>query len=314
MDHRTMGHCIYIIPNRKTYPLSIKQILVSTRYHFERSTIRAFERKYKVGINLNQEQERNIDTKGQTPLTIVQLSQILNDLFPTKESITEFIEEVSKDLAPIAMTLYVINNQTWKIMKEKPEFKEKMLPMSTIPWFYWNELDVSPTNPRAIHKDETGTCQIFVNLRNQSFSINGDGGDYCGIVERRVALKKLEGRPLFIPGGFDSRKKVINYEFKHIEVNVSLKDLSVELYPRPDSKLDYGFSESPKIFYKHGMKLFSDGANVQLKAGRYPRTKLTGEVIIYIGKSLKSFKYSYNTLLFHLWLIALKTITESSFT
>jgi hypothetical protein len=299
----------YKLLDRNTYPIPVQLILVSTRYSFDRSALQAFERKYKLGINLSHDQEDNLGKTGKTQLTIPQLSQILDDLYPSKDLVAGFIEEASEDLAPIAVTLFVLNDATWKLMKHKPIFPEKMLPMSTIPWFYCTEMALSPENPRGIQRNETGTCRFIIDPKSQELIINGEGGDYSGIVEDRVAQLKIGARPLFVPGWFGSNTRVIWYEFQHLEVRISLRDFSTELYPPPDSRLDYGFSESPKVFYMHGIKLFSDGANVKLKVGNRSRSKLAGEVIIYIGKSLKSIKQSYETLLFHLWLNTLREIS-----
>jgi hypothetical protein len=150
---------------------------------------------------------------------------------------------------------------------------------------------------------------LDINPKRKELTISGEGGDFSGIVEERVAQRKIEGRPLFIPSWSKSRKNVIYYDFNNLNVRINLQNVNIDLYPMPDSKLDYGFSESPKVFFKHGIKLYGDGGDFQLKVGNRPRTKLAGEVIIYIGKSPKSIKRSYEILYFHLLLNALKKVS-----
>jgi hypothetical protein len=265
----------------------------------------AFECKYKVGIDFSPDQEAILDRTGKTPLTITQLSQLLDDLYPTEETTIGFIEEGAKILAPISMTLYVINDATWKLMKKKPDFLDKMLPMSTIPWFYWDSHLESKANPRGIRRDENGTSVVFLDSQREELIISGEGGDFCGVVDEQIDRGWAQGRSIIIPGGLGPKKEVVSYKDNTIIITLKIANLSTELYPKPEARFDYGFSESPKVFYEHGIKITTDGLNAKLRIGRGREVNLSGEIVILLGKSLQTISWSEDIILFHIWLKAI---------
>ena len=170
---------------------------MSTRYSFNKSTLRAFERKYDIGIDFDLGQETQLDRNGKTTLTIPQISDLLKDLCPTEESIVEFIQETSKNLVPISLTLFVINEATWKIMENKPKFPDKLLPMSMIPWFYWDPYYQRKGNPRGIRRHETGTCVVSITNDLKELILTGTGGDFSGLIEELLERDLVKGRSIF---------------------------------------------------------------------------------------------------------------------
>jgi hypothetical protein len=278
---------------------------VSTRYSFNRSSIHAFERKFKVGVNLNPDQENELETTGQTKLLKTQLSELLDDLCPTEEAIGRFIEDASKELAPISCTLFVINDGTWKLMKQKPDFPDKMLPMCTIPWFYWDAHQESKGNPRGIQRDESGTTALSIDRNREEIILTGPGGDFRGIVAAEIDRGWAQGRSIVIPGGLGSKKKVVSYKDELIRITLKSAGIASELYPEPEARFDYGFSESPKVFYEHGIKISTEGSNAKLRVGNGRESSLAGEVVILLGKSSSTVSWSEEVLLLHVLLKAL---------
>jgi hypothetical protein len=279
---------------------------VSTPYSFDKISLQTFEDKYQIGINFNHEQKTNLEKEGKTTLTFTQLSIILNSLCPTEESVIRFIENGGKNLTPIAMTLFVINDATWKLMKRKPEFPDKMLPMSTIPWFYWRPNKISEGLYGTIQRDGNEECRInFISEKNEVI-ISGFGGDFCGIVEGRLAYPSAKIRSLFLPGTRGSTKMVPRYEGQNIKLTIGIDKIKAKLYPLPEDILDYAYSEHPKIFYEHGMKIESNDKNVKLRVGSRSEYPLRGRIVILLGRPTSNLSKDSDILLFHLWLTALQ--------
>ena len=87
-----------------------------------------------------------------------------------------------------------------------------------------------------------------------------------------------------------------------------MNGLEATLYPEPDRKVDYTYSESPKVFYYHGLQLKADGAQVHLRVGKGKEYDLKGEVKVLLGKRIKEEDDSSTILLFHVWLSALNRL------
>jgi len=224
------------------------------------------------------------------------------------DSIVGFIEELSEVIEPISMTLLVMNEATWKIMERKPRDVDCMLPMVTIPWFHWSENAVLSGNPRGIQRHDHGTTSITGDSDGKRIIMSGTGGNFCGILEGRVADPLSGVRPIILPGNRGVVKLVPLYEKEDLRVTINMNGLKTTLYPEPDKKIDYTYSESPRVFYDHGLQLKVDGAQARLRVGNGKEYELRGEVKVLLGKRVKEEDDSSTTLLFHVWLNALNRL------
>ena len=103
-----------------------------------------------------------------------------------------------------------------------------------------------------------------------------------------------------------TRKIVPSYESQEIRINIKKGTAEANLYPGPNKELDYNFSEHPKIFYDHGIKIAADGKDVYLQVGKRNNNQLREEVMIFIGKNFDTKDESKDILLFHVWLSLLR--------
>ena len=115
------------------------------------------------------------------------MDKLVTEMSSSSDSIVEFIEELSEAIEPISMTLLVMNEATWKIMERKPRDADCMLPMVTIPWFHWSENAAASGNPRGIQRQDHGTTKITCETDGKRIVMSGTGGNFCGILEGRVA-------------------------------------------------------------------------------------------------------------------------------
>ncbi len=281
---------------------------MSTNFRFRKETIESFEQEHRVSIDLQPNQQDNLVNSGTTSLLLEQMDKLVAEMSSSSDSIVAFIEELSKAIEPISMVLLVTNEATWKIMERKPMDTDCMLPMVTIPWFHWSENAVTPGNPKGIQRHDHGTTKITGNADGKEIVINGIGGNFCGLLEGRVADPYSGVRPLFLPGNRGEVGLVPLYEKQNLRVTISMNGLKATLYPEPSKKVDYTYSESPKAFYNHGLQLKTDGAQVRLRVGKGKEYELRGEVKVLLGKRIKEEDDSSTTLLFHVWLSALNRL------
>jgi len=221
-------------------------------------------------------------------------------------SLRNFIEQGSTDLYPIAMTLYVLNDDLWKIMTRKHEDPEKMLPMTTIPWFCWESEAEGRKNPSGVKKVEDPKHKFSTKLEGGVLKISGKGGDFTGLLEGRIVNPYKGIRPIFIPGSTGPKKNVANYESQLLKININIHSSQTKLYPAPMKELDYVFSENPRVFYEHGIQIEVDGGDVKLQVGKRKETTLRGKVIVFLGKDFEETHDSEKMLMFHVWLSILK--------
>ena len=283
-------------------------LAVSTNFRFRKETIESFEQEHGFSIDLQPSQQDSLVDSGTTSLLLEQMDKLVTEMTPSSDSIIGFIEEHSKAIEPISMALLVTNEATWKIMGKKPKDADCMLPMVTIPWFHWSENAVTPGNPRGIRRHDHGTTRITGNSDSKRIVISGIGGSFCGLLEGRVADPYSGVRPLFLPGNRGIVGLVPLYEKQDLRVIISMNGLKTTLYPEPDKKVDYTYSESPKAFYNHGLQLKADGEQVRLRVGKGKEYELRGEVKVLFGKRVKEKDDSSTTLLFHVWLSALNRL------
>ncbi|MHA1927363.1 MAG: hypothetical protein ACTSV2_02155 [Candidatus Thorarchaeota archaeon] len=278
---------------------------MSSRHEFSNKVIEDFCNQYGVTITYSEEQKSKLTDGGRTPLLINQISDIVNQLCTDEVSLKKFIEEMTTKLHPISLSLYVLNDDLWKIMTRKHELPDKMLPMITMPWFYWEKEAEGRKNPSGVIRKENSVHPLTVKIEKEVLKISGSGGDFCGILEGRIVDSFKGVRPLLIPGSTGPKKAVPNYESQFIQVMINTS--SPLLYPIPMKELDYTFSEHPKVFYNHGIQIIAEGKDVTLKVGNRRNTVLRGKVVIFIGKDFEQNDESSNLLLFHVWLSILNS-------
>jgi hypothetical protein len=278
---------------------------MSTKYEFDSETIENFCNSNGVTITLTVDQVENLAVRGKTPLLVDQISNVADQLFPDEISFNNFIEQTSAEFDPLSLTLYVLNEDLWRIMFRKHEHPEKMLPMTTIPWFFWEKEAERRGNLSGIRRFDDPRHQFYIRIEEGILKIGGKGGDFAGLLEGRIVDRNQGIRPIFIPGSTGPKKAVPKYESKIIQIKMSTDSIKTELYPAPSKELDYFFSEHPRVFYEHGIQIESDGDYVNLKVGNRKETTLRGKVIIFIGKDFKDTQEIDKILKFHVWLTVL---------
>jgi len=275
---------------------------MSTRHDFSNEEIQDFCNQYGVTITYSSEQTSKLTDDGKTPLLISQISDFVDQLCSDEASLKKFIEEITTKLFPISLSLYVLNDDLWKIMVRKHELPDKMLPMITIPWFYWEQEAEERKNPSGVRRKEDPVQPLTIDIEKEVLKISGKGGDFCGLLEGRIVDRFKEGRSILIPGSTGPKKTMPNYEAQFIQINININSSETVLYPIPKKELDYNFSEHPKVFYTHGIQILAEGKDVVLKVGNRKSNELRGRVLIFIGKDFGENDESSNLLLFHVWL------------
>jgi hypothetical protein len=299
----------FFLQTEKAIPTPKGLQLMSTRYEFSKETIQTFSNEYGISINLTAEQNGKITDFGRTPLQVEQIETIANELFPDTLSMIKFLEDGSHKFHPLALTLYVLNDDLWNIMSRKPSDTEKMLPMTTIPWFFWEKEAESRSNPAGVKRLDDLNFPLAVRIKDQTLSFSGKGGDFAGLLEGRIVDPHKGIRPMFIPGDTGPKKNVANYESQQVQITLNTQSSDIKLYPKPMKELDYMYSEHPKVFYEHGIQLSLDGEDVVLKIGKRRDTTLRGKVFILMGKNFEDTTDSDQILLFHVWLVALRKMS-----
>ena len=275
---------------------------MSTRHDFSNEAIEDFCNQYGVTITYSAEQKSKLTDGERIPLMNNQISNIVDQLCTDESSLRKFIVEITTKLNPISLSLYVLNDDLWKIMTRKHELPDKMLPMVTMPWFYWEKEAEERKNPAGVIRKEDSVQPLTIDIGKEVLKISGNGGDFCGLLEGRIVDRFKGVRPLLIPGDTGPKKTVPNYEAQFIQINININSSETVLYPNPKKELDYNFSEHPKVFYSHGIQIIAEGKDVVLKVGNRRNTELRGKVLIFIGKNFEQNDESSNLLLFHVWL------------
>ncbi|MFW9788785.1 MAG: hypothetical protein ACFFE2_09125 [Candidatus Thorarchaeota archaeon] len=278
---------------------------MSTAFEFDNDAIESFCNNYGITISLTPEQIDKLGISGRTPLLIQQILSAVDQLFPADDSQREFVEQMASEFHPISLSLYVINDDLWKIMSRKHDYPDRMLPMTTIPWFYWEKNAEGRMNPSGIKRLSERNGPLTISFDKSFLKIRGQGGDFCGLLEGRIVDERKGIRPLIVPGETGPKKTVPNYESQFLQIILDTNKSNMRLYPKPMDELDYYYSEHPKVFYEHGILIEVDGEDVRLKVGRRKETTLRGKVIILIGKDFGELSNSGQIVMFHIWLSAL---------
>ena len=90
--------------------------LFQTRHEFSNEAIQDFCNQYGVTITYSTEQTSKLTDGGRTPHLISKISDIADQLCTDEASLKKFIEEITTQLHPISLSLYVLNDDLWKII------------------------------------------------------------------------------------------------------------------------------------------------------------------------------------------------------
>lgn len=281
---------------------------MSTRYLFKQEDLDQFEQIHSHVFELTKEQNEMLGNKEGTTLTRRQLDLISENL-AGKQTITEFVNDLAEHFQPLSMSLFVFNDSLWKMMEKKPESMNTMLPMATIPRFYWKESAVNPKNPYGVKRDQNSGLSLNIEP-HQSVAFRGLGGDFCGILEGQLIDQEIESRPILSPTLPGPKEKVPKYETQDIEIKLQFGNLKANLYPDPWKSIDYTFSEHPRLFYEHGLLISSEGIQVQLGIDNKRAQPLHGEVILLLGKHWESDAPGHEILYYHVWLNAFSNLLK----
>jgi hypothetical protein len=292
----------------KDIPQLIDFRVMSAKVQIDSEIIERFCNKFGVTIDYTPEQSENLKTQGKTQLLVDQLNKIAEQICANSDCLKEFIEKKTAGFHPVSMSLFVINDALWKIMARKDEHPERMLPMTTIPWFYWDKEAVGRKTPFGVRRLENPDKPLKILVDDDVLEISGNGGDFCGVLEGRIVDKRMGIRPMFIPGSAGPKMKVARYVSEDVQVRIAISSVQMTLYPIPEKDLDYIFSEHPRVFYEHGILITTDGDNVKLKVGSRKENSLHGKVMIFIGKAFEDSEISDESLTFHVWLSMLKQL------
>jgi len=263
-----------------------------------------------IEVPLTPEQRIDMDGRGKTKLHRSQLVQVVQEILEGGDSFPDIIERFHPRNPGVCMSLFVINDDTWKLMEKKEKNPERMLPMTTIPWFLWEEKAESPSNPWGVTRLGPSDGKIRMDSKNSLLVIRGNGGDFSGIVEGRITQTEYSRFRAVVPELPKPTKLVPRYESQPVSVSVSIDQLDADIYPRPQKELDYTFCESPRAYFEHGLLLRTDGSNVRLRVGNRRESQLRGEIRIFIGGPSPGTEANDNLLTHHVWLNALhKVIT-----
>jgi hypothetical protein len=281
---------------------------MSTRYEFRQEDLEQFEQIHGQILELAKEQNDMLGNKGRTTLTKRQLCHMSEDL-AGNQTITEFVNNLAGHFQPLSMSLFVFNDSLWKLMEKKPESMNTMLPLATVPLFYWKKSAVNHKNPYGVKRDQDSRLNLTIEP-HQSVAFRGLGGEFCGILEGQLADQETGPRPVLSPTFPGPKEKVPKYKIQEIEIGMQFGNLRANLYPNPLKSIDYTFSEHPKIFYEHGLSVSSEGFQVQLGIGNKRAQPLHGDVILLLGKRWASNAAGHEILHYHVWLNAFSDLLK----
>lgn len=257
-----------------------------------------------LNIPFSSPQKASLEKDNEVSLNITQIDQII-DQISADSGLSYFIESNASELTPISMSLFVVNDDTWKMMKRKPWEEDKMLAMFTIPYCYWSKHKEGGKNPKGVHRwDIEENIFSFSEDPAPKITMIGKGGDFSGFVEERM----IKSRHFGLPG---STRLIPNYEFKIASIDVSLNSAQIDIHPMPIENFDYDFSEPARVYYDHGLHLTAPGRDFKFKINRGKATKLRDTVHLFIGTKSTSGSSDLRLLLVDIWLRGLQRFVES---
>ncbi|TFH10696.1 MAG: hypothetical protein E4H14_02000 [Candidatus Thorarchaeota archaeon] len=254
---------------------------------------------FELDLGLTSNQTSALDNNQPILLTEEQLDFIIDQLV-VLDGIDDFLVKFSQSILPISLSLYVINDRLWKMMERKSNDPEKMLAMSTIPICTWDKKSEKTSNVKAV-KRWTVHSSVFNFSLNEipSIKIKGEGGDFSGFIEQSQLSARKFGMP-------ESRKIIPNYIFEKLDIEIMLKQATVEIHPTPRDDLDYDYSDHARVFYEHGFAISLPVENVSLKVGKRKPTKMFGDVYFLIGRRVSDDDDLYQGLKVDIWLRTLQ--------
>lgn len=269
-----------------------------------RGTFQEFAERFNVQFHFSAEQESQFDEGKPVVLSASQLDK-LTEQVSMQEGLGPFLETNAKLVAPVCMSLYVINDATWALMERKPWDKDKMLAMTTMPYCFWDHNEEYASNPKAVKRWDLGSNRIAFKGKPLTLSIEGDGGDFSGFIERSMLTMRKFGMPEM------NNKQIPNYVFKQIGIMARLGKAKVRIHPEPTDEFDYDYSESARVFHDHGIQLEIPGDDVSLTIEDGKPSKLRGVVHLLVGKHEGSEEKSLLTLLADVWFWAFHRLMEA---
>ncbi len=278
---------------------------METNLVFDKEALVLFKEMYGDIIRLNENQKTQLKKSNRTSLTLEQVSEITERLVPTKAEKFVFFNKVSKILHSLTITLFLMNPDLWKMMGKKIRSSDRIYPMISVPWFYWDSEAVSRENPYGVVKHEITELELNIDRTRQELTISGKAGNFCGLIESDIVGYEANRRPVILPTIPEKTEIVPKYEYTRFRMRVELHNLSVELCATPNKKFDYTFSISPKIYYDSGIGIEMDGQNVTLKTGSIS-SGLRGDVTLLIGWYPE--EKPEHALLAHIWLYVLASL------
>jgi len=254
---------------------------------------------FDLDLGLTSSQESALDNGQSILLTDEQLDFIIDQMV-VLDGIEEFLVKFSQSVLPLSLSLFVINDRLWEMMKRKSHEPEKMLAMSTIPLCAWDKKSEKTSNIKAVKRWPVHPNNLRLSLdKTPSIKIGGEGGDFSGFIEQSQLIARKFGMP-------ESRKTVPNYIFEKLDIEIVLKEAIIETYPQPRDDLDYDFSDHARVYYEHGVAFSLPGEYVTLKVGKRKPTKMLGDVYFLLGTRVDENDQPYEGLKVDLWLRALQ--------
>ncbi len=259
----------------------------------------------RFGLDIRFSKDQHLEFKEDIPVVLSssQLDEIVDQISGQKD-LGVFLEETAPDISPVCMSLFVLNEAIWELMKRKPWDKEKMLAMTTMPYCCWDSKEKSASNPKSAKRWELHPNSLAYRSASSEIMIAGEGGDFGGFIEQSMVSARRFGIP-------ESWGLVPNYQFMRVEIVADLKDAKISVNPEPADEFDYDFSAPAKNFYDHGVHMEISGENVSLKVEKRKPSKLRGEVHLLIGVPSDSEDEGSKALLSDVWFWALKRLVEA---
>lgn len=285
-----MGWPIFhIVHNRNGFQSSRIPQGLKMKVGYSLSEYKSLEETYNIDVGLSKNQ-MNILQNGEC----VQLTPNQLDHVATQLDVELFLREHLNSFSPVSMSLFVVNDTLWKMMKRKILDSDKMLAMTTMPYCYWDQREEKTSNPKGVKREKPLSNEII--LSDNRLRIEGAGGDFEGFIDQRYLTARKFGIP-------EHHRLIPNYQFYNmIVVDLCLDRAKIEIHPPPNDMLDYDFSESARVFYEHGVLLSLPGGDVHLTVGKRPTAELKGDVHILLGKKIVPEANRLEALVIDLWL------------
>ncbi|MFX1330404.1 MAG: hypothetical protein ACFE9W_02510 [Promethearchaeota archaeon] len=259
------------------------------------STFEEFAEKHNVQFSFSPEQQSLFDEDQPVVLTTSQLDQ-LTEQISRQVGLEAYLEANAQHIAPICMSLYVMNDDTWALMERKPWDKDKMLAMTTMPYCFWDANEEHGSNLKGVKKWDLGSTIIAFRGNPPNLTIEGNGGDFSGFANRGMTTLRRFGLPEM------DNKLVPRYTFQKIQIHAELNEAKVFLHPKPCKEFDYDFSEPAKLFHDYGVHLELPGDDVTLTVEKRKPSRLRGRVHLLVAGSNKPDIDSFKALMTDIWL------------